>query len=156
MLAGCTSLSHRWDVLMHRPSQLLSSTGGCATCRDPGQWGLTEDPQPPPLLSPSHQGNPRHGMRRGLEPRARKRGWRAAPVPKAQQDGIGEQSPGKGLSAPLTLLPQQGIFQAAEPPASRRSIFSHMHLHHSGTASHLTCICSGPYKHRDPSIWPTI
>ena len=66
-----------------------------------GAWGVTEDPRPSWNTVATI---PRHGVRRGLEPRARKGRWRAVPAPKGQQNGTGERSPRKGPLAPLTLL----------------------------------------------------
>ena len=54
----------------------------------PRHWlggGSLRTPDPPgPWLPPSRRGEPRHGMRRGLEPRAHEGRWRAVPVPKGQ------------------------------------------------------------------------
>jgi len=71
------------------PSQPLPSAGGRDTCRATGQWGGTEDP-PGTLLPPSRREDPRHRMRRGLEPRAPEGRCRAAPVPEGQEKGTVE------------------------------------------------------------------
>ena len=120
------------------PSQPLSGTGGCATCREPGGCvgGVTEDPRPSwnTVANIPYPGHPRHGVRKGLEPRARKGRWRAAPGPKGQQNGTGEPSPGKGALSPPDPPPSPtlGHLSGHRPPPPKTAIFGHAHRHHSG------------------------
>ena len=109
--------------------------------------GSLKTPDPPGTpLPPSHLGEPRRGMRRGLEPRHTRGGGGQCLCPGAAEGHRGA-IPRKGSLRPPTLLflPREATFQATGPPAPRTATFGHTLPPQwpPDVMSYLTAHCSG-------------
>ena len=151
--AGC------WDALP--PLNRCRARGDAPLARSWVGGGVTEDPRPSwnTVANIPYPGHPRHGVRRGLEPRARKGRWRAAPGPKGQQNGTGERSPRTAALSPPDPPPSPtlGHLSGHRPPPPKTAIFGHAHRHHSGLLmSQATSLPSvpGPINTGTPAPGP--
>ena len=134
--------------------------------------GSPRTPDPPETWSPpARQGDPRHGMRRGLEPRAHEGRRRAVPVPKGQPftrasnraGGSEPQQRGPQTPRPSSFSHIWASFRPQAPHAQARHIWPH-------AAATVTiaitvapcchqpphCLLLGTYKNRGPCSWPTV
>ena len=83
------------------------------------QVNNTLDP-PTTWLPPSCRGDPRHGIRSGLEPRTHEESSQGAAFLSGKKQARQQRAPAKGPSAPTTLLllPHLGIFHTTGPSGS--------------------------------------
>ena len=100
MQAGCGSLSRLRDVWMLCPLSVPVGHRWLHYLQGVGSVEVTEDHRPScnTVATTSSRG-PKAQDEDGAEAQAHEETWRTVPVPKGQQNGIGEKSPGNGPSA---------------------------------------------------------